>query len=120
MSLFSFLRSIYDVDTLDTRFTTPSTVPYKPDTPSSKAGGRSNGTLGHADSRRDAAADIVKRAEPSKWRSPEFFVYYFVFLTVVPYMFWVAYDVSRRMSLPWRPTGPHDDLMAAAADCPHI
>ncbi|KAL1903163.1 glycerol transporter [Sporothrix stenoceras] len=94
MSLFSFLRSIYDVDTLDTRFTTPSTVPYKQDTPSSKAAGH-NGTLGHADSRRDAAAEIVKRAEPSKWRTPEFFVYYFIFLTVVPYMFWVAYDVSR-------------------------
>lgn len=96
MSLFSFLRSIYDIDTLDTRFTTPSTVPFKADTSSSKAAGR-NGTLGHSDSRRDASAEIAKRAEPSKWRTPEFLVYYFIFLTVVPYMFWVAYDVSRRM-----------------------
>lgn len=96
MSLFSFLRSIYNVDTLDTRFTTPSTVPYKPEIASSKAASRSNGTLGDTDSRRDATAEIIKRAEPSKWRTPEFYIYYFIFLTVVPYMFWVAYDVSRR------------------------
>ena len=105
MSLFSFLRSLYDVDTLDTRFTTPSTVPYKPALPRPGAGGRSNGSPGReallsADSRRDGAADIIKRAEPSKWRTPEFYFYYFIFLTVVPYMFWVAYDVSRRTSVP--------------------
>ncbi|CAK7198679.1 glycerol transporter [Sporothrix eucalyptigena] len=98
MSLFTFLRSLYNVDTLDTRFTTPSTVPYKP-APQNESAGRSNGTLGNGalstDSRRDGAADIIKRAEPSKWYTPEFYVYYFIFLTVVPYMFWVAYDVSR-------------------------
>lgn len=92
MSLVAFLRSIYDVDTLDTRFTTPSTVPYKA-APSKHD--RGNGELSGADARRDAAAEISKRAEPSKWRTPEFFFYYFVLITVVPYMFWVAYDVSR-------------------------
>ncbi|KAM0335360.1 hypothetical protein ACHAQA_000405 [Verticillium albo-atrum] len=29
MALLSYLRSIYDLDTLDTRFTSPSSVPYK-------------------------------------------------------------------------------------------
>ncbi|RAL67864.1 hypothetical protein DID88_008590 [Monilinia fructigena] len=34
-------------------------------------------------------------AQPSRWNTPEFYFYYFIFLTVVPYMFWIAYDVSR-------------------------
>ena len=35
-------------------------------------------------------------AQPSKWKTPEFYFYYFIFIITVPYMFWVAYDVSRR------------------------
>lgn len=72
----SFLASIYDLDTLDTRFTTPSSVPYR--------------------AAADAPVKPDPRAEPSKWATPEFYLYYLVFVTVVPYMFWVAYDVSRR------------------------
>ena len=96
MSFVSFLRSIYNVDTLDTRFTTPSTVPYKPES-SPSSDGRINDPLSGAESRRDAAAENIKRAEPSKWRSPEFILYYLILLFIIPNMFWVAYDVSRRM-----------------------
>jgi hypothetical protein len=78
----SFLASVYDLDTLDTRFTTPSSVPYK----------------AAIDKREDDRVPD-KRAEPSKWNTLEFYVYYLVFLTVVPYMFWIAYDVSRRRLL---------------------
>lgn len=87
MGPFSFLRSIYNVDTLDTRFTTPSSVPYK-----AVVEARAEG-----DERPDALNKPDKRAQPSKWGTAEFYLYYFVFLTVVPYMFWIAYDVSRRM-----------------------
>jgi hypothetical protein len=81
----SFLASVYDLDTLDTRFTTPSSVPYK----------------ASIDKREDDRVPD-KRAEPPKWNTLEFYVYYLVFLTVVPYMFWIAYDVSRRRLLsPW-------------------
>ncbi|AEO65954.1 uncharacterized protein THITE_2077439 [Thermothielavioides terrestris NRRL 8126] len=74
----SFLASVYDLDTLDTRFTTPSSVPYRA-----------------AIEKREHDARPDRRAEPSKWATPEFYFYYLVFLTVVPYMFWIAYDVSR-------------------------
>ncbi len=100
MSLFSFFRRIYDVDTLDTRFTTPSTVPYK--AVSSASDRTQNSSAGPTDGRRDATADIIKRAERSKWRTPEFFFYYLVFMVAIPYMFWVPYDVSRRTELPVR------------------
>ncbi|KAK4128634.1 MBOAT-domain-containing protein [Parathielavia appendiculata] len=74
----SFLASVYDLDTLDTRFTTPSSVPYR----------------AAADKREDDRV-TGRRAEPSKWNTLEFYVYYLVFLVAVPYMFWIAYDVSR-------------------------
>jgi hypothetical protein len=79
----SLLASVYDLDTLDTRFTTPSSVPYRPST----------------EKREEDIPRPDKRAEPSKWGTPEFYLYYLVFLTVVPYMFWIAYDVSRRALL---------------------
>ncbi|KAK4141832.1 MBOAT, membrane-bound O-acyltransferase family-domain-containing protein [Dichotomopilus funicola] len=82
-----FLRSLYDLDTLDTRFTTPSSVPYRAVTAHDKReddGGDRGATSGNS-----------KRAEAPKWKTPEFYLYYLVFIVVVPYMFWVAYDVSR-------------------------
>ncbi|PHH78813.1 hypothetical protein CDD83_3929 [Cordyceps sp. RAO-2017] len=80
MDQLSFLRKVYDLDTLDTRFTSSSTVPYQ--------------TV--IDGRADAAtAKPRPRAQPAKWRTAEFYVYYVVFVLVVPYMFWIAYDVSR-------------------------
>jgi hypothetical protein len=98
MSIFSYIRSIYALDTIDTRFTSSSTTPYQ----------------AVVDARIDSAAAASKRddsipgvgvktdysgrpiAQPSKWKTPEFYFYYFIFIITVPYMFWVAYDVSRR------------------------
>ncbi|KAK4132532.1 MBOAT-domain-containing protein [Trichocladium antarcticum] len=76
------LASIYDLDTLDTRFTTPATVPYKAAIDSRPRSGSEN----KADRR---------GAERPKWNTPEYWAYYLVFLFVVPLMFWIAYDVSR-------------------------
>ncbi|KAK4188513.1 glycerol uptake protein 1 [Podospora australis] len=85
----SFLRRLYDLDTLDTRFTTPSGVPYKV---GGDLGKREDDNGGSNLSKRGAAAG----ADPkSKWGTPEFYLYYLVFLLAVPSMFWVAYDVSR-------------------------
>ncbi|UKZ75294.1 hypothetical protein TrVFT333_002972 [Trichoderma virens FT-333] len=67
MGLLRYLRKVYDLDTLDTRFTSST----------------------------EAAAKARSSAPPSKWRTPEFFLYYVVFIFVVPYMFWIAYDVSK-------------------------
>jgi len=84
MGLVSFFRSVYDLDTLDTRFTTPSTVPYK-----TVVGTRD------APNRDDALRKPAPGAQPSKWLTPEFICYYIFLSGIIPYMFWTAYDVSR-------------------------
>lgn len=89
MGVLSYLRKVYDVDTLDTRFTAPSSVPYQ-----TVIDQRSDLVA-----TKEAAEKARSQAPPPKWRTPEFYLYYLVFLFAVPYMFWVAYDVSRRKYL---------------------
>lgn len=86
-SLIQGLRRLYSLDTLDTRLTTSSTTPIK---------------TAISDSTRDPTAgkdaraqEIASRAQPSKWNTPEFYFYYFVFITVVPMMFKTVIDVSQ-------------------------
>ncbi|KAF4124893.1 D-alanyl-lipoteichoic acid acyltransferase DltB, MBOAT superfamily [Geosmithia morbida] len=89
MGLLTFLGSLYKLDTLDTRFTTSSSVPYQ--------------TI--IDARQDAVPSISQpppadgraepRVPPPRWRTPEFYFYYVIFALAVPYMFWVPYTVSR-------------------------
>ncbi|GAB1311011.1 glycerol transporter [Madurella fahalii] len=93
-SPLSFLASIYDLDTLDTRFTTPSSVPYKAAVADARGGADKRGDSSSSSSSSNSRTPD-KRAEPSKWGTLEFYVYYLVFLTAVPSMFWIAYDVSR-------------------------
>lgn len=71
------LCAVYDLDNLDTRLTTPSSVPYPADG-------------------RPAPRKPDPKAKPSKWRTPEFYFYYVIFIVTVPYMFWIVYSVSRR------------------------
>ena len=97
MSIFSYIRSIYALDTIDTRFTTSSSSPYK-DTIDARVDPASSikrdQSIPGVGVRTDHSGRPI--AQPSKWKTPEFYFYYFVFITVVPYMFWVAYDVSKR------------------------
>jgi hypothetical protein len=66
MKLFTYLWRLYSLDTLDTRF----------------ANSKSSST-------------IQAEASLSKWRTPEFYIYYVIFIVVVPQMFKVSYDVSK-------------------------
>lgn len=86
MGALSYFGKVYDLDTLDTRFLSSSTVPYK-----TVIEARSD-----PDAVKEARDKAQARAPPSKWQTPEFYLYYLVILWAVPYMFWVAYDVSRR------------------------
>ena len=88
MGLLSFVRNLYDLDTLDTRFTSSSSVPYQ-----TVIDARSDPATSQ-----ESAAKARARAPPPKWQTPEFYLYYLVFAFAVPYMFWIAYDVSRRMA----------------------
>jgi hypothetical protein len=92
MGILSYVQSIYTLDTIDTRFTNSSSTPYRVD-PTAAASKRDDSKPG-AEVRLDSNGR--PRAQPSRWNTPEFYFYYFVFLTVVPYMFWIGYDVSRR------------------------
>jgi protein-cysteine N-palmitoyltransferase HHAT len=84
MGPLSLLRSVYDLDTLDTRFTSSSSAPYK-----TVIDARNVPT-------KEPPNKAQIKAQPSKWKTPEFYLYYAVFVVTVPYMFWIAYDVSRR------------------------
>jgi hypothetical protein len=98
MSIFSYIRSIYALDTIDTRFTSSSSTPYKlvvdERASSTAANAKRDDSILGVGIKTDHSGRPV--AQPSKWRTPEFYFYYFVFVITVPYMFWIAYDVSRR------------------------
>ncbi|KAI0107877.1 MBOAT, membrane-bound O-acyltransferase family-domain-containing protein [Nemania sp. FL0031] len=88
MGAFSFLRNVYDLDTLDTRFIVSSTTPYQ--------------TV--IEARNDTAAASKERAtkwksrpssSESKWNTPEFYLYLIVIGLAIPYMFWIAYGASK-------------------------
>ncbi|KAK3986901.1 glycerol uptake protein 1 [Cladorrhinum sp. PSN332] len=80
-----FLDKLYDLDTLDTRFTTPSGVPYRAIVDSREVDKREKKQL----------SPLRGAAEKSRWGTAEFWLYYLVLAFAVPTMFWVAYDVSR-------------------------
>jgi hypothetical protein len=101
MSWLQSIKKLYSLDTLDTRFTIPSSTPPRdavtelridPAKPgpakSQNENQRSNGVSKHS-----PGADI----RPSLWNTPEFYFYYFIFITIIPLMFKTGYDVSKSM-----------------------
>ncbi len=98
MGIFSYVKSIYALDTIDTRFTSSSYTPYRAviDARSDPAtsGSKRDDSIPGVGVKTDYSGRPI--AQPSRWKTPEFYFYYLVFIVVVPYMFWIAYDVSRR------------------------
>jgi hypothetical protein len=99
MAWLQYIKRLYSLDTLDTRFTIAATTPPRgavtelqidPAKPSpssrSQSGGKADGIT-----KPRQASDV----QPSLWRTPEFYFYYFCFITIVPYMFKTGYDVSK-------------------------
>lgn len=87
MGPLSYLRSVYDVSTLDTRFATPSSVPFRTaqeirDDPAVS---------------KDHAASIKASATPSRWTSLEYIGYAIFLAWAIPGMFVIGYSVSQRM-----------------------
>ncbi|OBT44833.1 hypothetical protein VE00_04954 [Pseudogymnoascus sp. WSF 3629] len=92
MGVFSSLRSIYALDTLDTRFTSSPKVPYQAVVDARDGQGITPST--------DVPVKLDSRRKPipptrSLWKTTEFYLYYTVVTISVAYMFWVAFDVSR-------------------------
>ncbi|OCL12478.1 glycerol:H+ symporter-like protein [Glonium stellatum] len=99
MMWLQYLRRLYSLDTLDTRFIISSTTPPKqalnelrldPAKPSPHQNGEAQVRISNSKPAKNA-----EEAQPSKWGTSEFYIYYFVIITVVPFMFKVVYDVSK-------------------------
>ncbi|EAA64928.1 hypothetical protein AN2096.2 [Aspergillus nidulans FGSC A4] len=85
LSFLSWLRRLYSLDTLDTRFTVPANVPVKIAAEDTRSG-----------SAKDARSNAVTNsASPPRWATLEFYVYYVVFIVAVPLMFKTVIDVSQ-------------------------
>lgn len=98
MRLLSTIRDILSLETLDSRFTVgtqrSSSAPRYRAAPSLSSSSRSSERSPHADESRESKR-VRAEAEPSRWKAPEFWLYYVVFATAIPAMFKCAYDLSQ-------------------------
>jgi protein-cysteine N-palmitoyltransferase HHAT len=92
MEAIHFFRKLYSLDTLDTRLTTSTHTPLT--AASNESEEKSTSERGVETN----AANLPPGVLPSKWRTPEFYFYYAVFLFVIPQMFRSVMNVSQRMS----------------------
>lgn len=90
MGLLHWLRRLYSLDALDTRFTVSSNAPLK-----YAAESRSQGVPARGGSGVAGTGNGGSDASPSKWNTPEFYVYYVVFVLAVPMMFKAVIEVSQ-------------------------
>ncbi|EEH19346.1 hypothetical protein PABG_01665 [Paracoccidioides brasiliensis Pb03] len=118
MGLLYWLRKLYSLDTLDSRFTVSANTPLKsaystesrisstsngglePTVSRWLASGSENGmqTRTQAQSGEDCGSPSSGpslTASPPRWNTVEFYVYYIAFLLAVPMMFKTVYDVSK-------------------------
>ncbi|KAF2176358.1 glycerol:H+ symporter-like protein [Zopfia rhizophila CBS 207.26] len=86
------LRQLFSLETLDTRFVVPATAPPKealeelqldPAKPSP------------VQNRQVQGNSVSENPQPSRWNTPEFYFYYLVIVTAVPFMIKSVYDVSK-------------------------
>lgn len=81
MASSSASQKLFNLATLDLRFTTSSRAPLPESAESNK---------------RAKPETIAANASPPLWRTPEFYFYYLVFIVCVPLMFHAVYEVSQR------------------------
>jgi hypothetical protein len=102
MRWLQFWQKLYSLETLDTRFVIPSNTPPRV----TATGFELNPTRLGLPDQQNAVASLsgpprsgsVPGTKPSLWNTAEFYVYYFLFVTIVPLMCYVPYTVSKRMS----------------------
>lgn len=84
MGVLTWLRSLYSLDTLDTRFTVSAGTPLK------KAAAANP-------PKHDGSGSVRNGASPTrvKWNSLEFYAYYIFLAYVIPTMFKTVIQVSR-------------------------
>jgi protein-cysteine N-palmitoyltransferase HHAT len=102
MTILSFFRDLYSLDTLDTRFTTSSQTPLK-------TAAKDSAKTTSAEDSSSSRPTLPAGASPPRWQTPEFYVYLLVFLFCVPNMYLAVVAVSQ-------PTSPnyskYEDLLS--------
>ncbi|KAL5113227.1 glycerol transporter [Pleosporales sp. CAS-2024a] len=94
-----FLRQLYSLDTLDTRFVVPATAPPKEalrDAELAPAGALP------AQDAKDTSRDGAGSVQPSRWTTPEFYVYYVSISASIFLMFKLVLDCSHDGWIPGR------------------
>ncbi|KAI0909212.1 MBOAT, membrane-bound O-acyltransferase family-domain-containing protein [Ustulina deusta] len=95
MGAFSFLRNIYDLDSLDTRFTVSSNTPYTTVVEARSDAAAASKERAAKWNSRPSSSSSSSSSSKSRWNTPEFYLYYIVFVVAVPSMFRIAYDASK-------------------------
>ncbi|KAK5216713.1 glycerol transporter [Exophiala xenobiotica] len=83
MTVASFFRELYSLNTLDTRFTNSSSTPLRTVNETTSKPAERDGKATPAD------------VSPPRWWTPEFYFYVLVFLFCVPQMYWAVVEVSQ-------------------------
>ena len=96
MPLQYYLKRLYSLDTLDTRFPNSSKAPLSESAREHAVESSSSDTGNNSTNVPRQVGDAVSGTNPSRWNTWEYYLYYFCFLTIVPMMFKVPYDVSNR------------------------
>ncbi len=87
-----FIRQLYSLDTLDTRFVIPATSPPKEALEDAK--GDPAGPL-PVPNGKDRASDRPAYVSQPRWKTPEFYFYYVVISVSVFFMFKLVIDCSK-------------------------
>ncbi|XPS68268.1 glycerol transporter [Ascochyta lentis] len=87
----SYLRQLYSLDTLDTRFVVPATAPPKEALQEAQIDPANPIPVPHGKDKRNDA----DYAQQPRWRTPEFYFYYVVISASVFFMFKLVIDCSK-------------------------
>ena len=86
------LRKLFSLETLDTRFFIPATVPPKEALEEIELDPATNVT---SRSGRSRDSDPRHTAQPSRWNTPEYYVWILIVLASIPMMMKSVIEVSR-------------------------
>jgi hypothetical protein len=87
-----FFRQLYSLDTLDTRFVVPATAPPKEALRDAELD--PVGPLPTQDGK-GKSRDVRDNVQPSRWNTPEFYVYYVSISASIFAMFYLVLECSK-------------------------
>ena len=92
MMWLQFLRQLYSIETLDTRFVVPATAPPKEALEEAQRDPAGPLPVRNGQTKSRSTVDDV---QPPRWNTPEYYVYFVVVGLCVPFMCKTVVDVSK-------------------------